>query len=94
MKYLISPQVYWAKGDAMIRRSSGGHKRAPSVGSFADTSATVTKKGSLRIKRLTFADAGMYTCLGELPLQTQDNSCIDTRNLSQVRLFSDAFGTG
>ena len=52
----------------MIRRtSSGGHKRAPSVGSsFADTSATVTKKGSLRIKRLTFADAGMYTCLGEL----------------------------
>ena len=49
----------------MIRRSSGAHERAPPVGSFADTSATVTKKGSLRIKRLTFADAGMYTCLGE-----------------------------
>ena len=50
----------------MIRRSSsGGHEGAPPVGSFADTSATVTKKGSLRIKRLTFADAGMYTCLGE-----------------------------
>ena len=54
----------------MIRRSSGGHKREPSVGSFADTSATVTKKGSLRIKRLSFADAGMYTCLGE-PADTQ-----------------------
>ena len=54
----------------MIRRSSGGHERAPPVGSFADTSATVTKKGSLRIKRLTFADAGMYTCLGEVLVAT------------------------
>ena len=54
----------------MIRRSSGAHERAPPVGSFADTSATVTKKGSLRIKRLTFADAGMYTCLGEVPVTT------------------------
>ena len=57
-------QIYWAKGDAMIRHG-GPVALGTAVGSFADTSATVTKKGSLRIKRLTFADAGMYTCLGE-----------------------------
>ena len=81
----------------MIRRSSGGHKRAPSVGSsFADTSATVTKKGSLRIKRLTFADAGMYTCLGELPdrHRTTDAFTHATYGKSVFRLFPIAFDAG
>ena len=73
----------------MIRRTSGGHKRAPSVGSsFADTSATVTKKGSLRIKRLTFADAGMYTCLGELPDRGQLTHLLTQPMASPSLVFS------
>jgi hypothetical protein len=51
----------------MVKHSGGGAEAtAPlTVGSYADTSAFVTKKGSLNIKSVTFADAGIYTCLGE-----------------------------
>ena len=56
--FFLRSKLRWAKGSSMVPR--GGSRD-----SNVDTTAFVTKKGSLRIKRLQSKDAGLYTCLGE-----------------------------
>ncbi len=55
--------IEWSKDNKVLSRGKKNVTRDKRhVGK-----AFVTSKGSLRIKRLSYADAGIFTCSGNLP---------------------------